>query len=99
MANYSNADILNLFYIYGECDRVLVRTCVTFNERYPHLRRMTKSKFRKMERNFIANGNVNTQRNVQYPVTNDEENEINVIAYFTAFPNSSVRAAEYELGR
>ena len=36
---------------------------------------MTKSKFRKMEGNFIANGNLNTQRNVQYPVTKDEENE------------------------
>lgn len=33
--NYSNEDYLNLFIIYGECDRVLKRTCDTFATRFP----------------------------------------------------------------
>ena len=28
--NYTHEDFLNLFVIYGECDKVISRTCSTF---------------------------------------------------------------------
>jgi len=33
--NYTHEDYLNLFIIYGECGKVITRTCDTFAIRYP----------------------------------------------------------------
>lgn len=96
---YSNSDILNLFYIHGECEKILERTCRTFNNRYPDLPRMTRRKFRIIESNFLQHGTVVSRKRFQNYVTRNEENETNVLAYFTAFPNSSTRAASLDLGK
>lgn len=56
--NYSNADILNMFYTYGECERVLERTVRVFNMRNPHLMPLTKRRFRKFERKFTLHGQI-----------------------------------------
>lgn len=92
-------DILNLFYIHGECDRIVDRTCRVFNERYPHLTPMTKKTFRRMETNFIQFGNVKSTRPRAKPVTDEEANEINVLAYFSPHvnPYGSIRSAVRDL--
>ena len=53
---YSNTDILNLFYIHGECHKIIERTCRVFIERYPHLSVMTREKFKRIESNFLQFG-------------------------------------------
>lgn len=32
---YTNEDFLNIIVIYGECNKVVTRTCDTFADRYP----------------------------------------------------------------
>lgn len=95
---YSNTDILNLFYIHGECGRIVNRTCRVFNSRYPTLSPMTRGKFVRIEERFKLNGSVKTTRNDQKPVTENEDNAINVLAYFHAYPRSSIPAANRDLG-
>lgn len=98
MEEYTNADILNLFYIHGECYKILERTCRVFNERHPHLPPMNKTKFRRIETNFLQFGKVSATKNVPKRVTNDEGNVISTLAYFNAFPQSSTTSAEKDLG-
>lgn len=95
---YSNTDILNLFYIHGECGKILSRTCRTFNERYPNLQPITKGKFRRMESCFLNTGSVKVKKNYTKPIVEVEENEVNVLAYFHAYPRSSIVSASGEMG-
>lgn len=97
--HYTNNDILNLFYIHGECQRIIERTCRTFNERYPHLPSINSKKFKRITSNFLRYGRINgNKRNRLKPVTNEDANEINVLSYFNAYPNSSIAAASVDLG-
>jgi len=98
MAGYSNEDILNLFIIHGECNRILLRTCITFNERYPLLPPMTAKKFRRIQSNFRRFGNVRAERNIPKPVTSNEDNIVSVLTYSSANPSSSLRSAVEEVG-
>lgn len=98
MEEYSNADILNLFYIHGECYKVLERTCRVFNERYPHLPPMNKTKFKRIETNFSRFGRAKATKNYPKPITGNENNIINTLAYFYAQPQSSIPSAEVDLG-
>lgn len=41
---YTNRDILNMFYTYGECGKILERTVRTFNEKYPYLTQVSKDR-------------------------------------------------------
>jgi hypothetical protein len=95
---YSNTDILNLFYIHGECHKFVQRTCRLFNERYPNLPAMTREKFNRMESNFLEFGTVKSISVRPKPITNDENNEIDVLAYFNAHPRQSIRSAAQDLG-
>ncbi|KAI4460161.1 transposable element tc3 transposase-like protein [Holotrichia oblita] len=79
---YSNNDLLNLFYRHGECGRIVRRTCRLFNERYPDLPTMTPEKFGRIETRFIATGNVRATQNNLKPVTDNEDNMVNVLAFF-----------------
>lgn len=54
--NYSNQDILNLFYLHGECGKITERTCRLFNERYPNKPTMTRKIFKRIESNFLRYG-------------------------------------------
>lgn len=94
---YSNTDILNLLYIHGECGRIVDRTCRVFNERYNNLLPMNKYKFRKIEADFLRFG-INKKKSVPKPVTGNEDNQVNVLAYFEAHPHSSIPAASRDLG-
>lgn len=95
---YPNEVVLSLFYIHGECNKVVKRTCRIFNERYPHMPTMNPRKFRRLESNFLRFGTVKCKKNVNKPITEDEIHEINVLAYFSADPRSSVRSASVDLG-
>lgn len=95
---YSNMDILNLFYIHGECNRIIQKTCRMFNERYPHLTAMTKQKFKRIESNFLRYGKAKSTTIRRRPITNDEHNEIDVLAYFNVYPRQSIRLAAQDLG-
>lgn len=95
---YSNNDLLNLFYTHGECQRNVRRTCRLFNERYPDLPAMTPGKFARIEARFLVTGSVRATRNHRKPVIDSEANEVNVLAYFQAYPRSSIPAAALELG-
>ncbi|KAI4467786.1 transposable element tc3 transposase-like protein [Holotrichia oblita] len=95
--NYPNESILNLFYTHGECNRIISRTCRVFNHRYPNLPPMNRFKFAKIETHFLRHWNMNTKRNCAMPVTGEENNEINILGYFTAHPHASIRKAEVDL--
>ena len=96
--NYSNTDILNLFYIHGECQKIISRTCRRFNTLYPNLPPINEKKFRRIEHNFNHYGSVNAPRNQNKPVTGNEDNEVTVLGYFHAYPNASLSSAENDLG-
>lgn len=53
---YSNAYSLNLFYIHGECSKIVDRTCRLFNERNLHLPAISHGKFKRSESNFVGYG-------------------------------------------
>lgn len=95
---YTNQEILNLFFIHGKCDKVISRTCRMFNENYPHLPPMTTSKFRRIEENFLRFGRIGYISNRPKHAVDNEEGEVNTLAYFEANPNASLRAAEKDLG-
>ncbi|KAJ8916462.1 hypothetical protein NQ315_014679 [Exocentrus adspersus] len=56
---------------------------IVFNATYPNLPPM---------------GRISAERIVPKPVTSDQDNVINVLVYFNAYPEASTRAAEYDLG-
>lgn len=95
---YSNADILNLLFIHGECNKIMNRTCRVFNERYTDLPTMSREILRRILRNQLENGRISAARVLPKPITSDEGNIINVLAYFHAYSESSIRAAEQDLG-
>lgn len=45
---YWNSDILNLFYIHSECNKITSKTYRRFNELYPNLPALNESKFWKI---------------------------------------------------
>ena len=50
--NYTNEDYLNLFIIYGECDKVISRTCDTFAIRYPQKQKPSRWAVKQIIENF-----------------------------------------------
>lgn len=95
---YSYEDVLNLFYIHGETGRFNLRTCRVFNERYPHLPRMTNKKFRAIQKNFLSYGKIISPQNLTKPITSNEDISVTILGYFNAFPRASIRSAEKDLG-
>lgn len=69
-----------------------------FNERNPHLPAMTSQKFKRIESNFLNFGKVKSANIRRKPITDEEDNEINVLAYFNVHPRQSIRSAAQELG-
>lgn len=43
--NYTNEIIMNLFIIYGQCDKNISRTCRKFNATHPNLQPTHNTKF------------------------------------------------------
>lgn len=70
MEKKSNADILNLFYFYGEYYNVLERIYRVFNKRHFYLQLMTKTKFKGIESNFLRLEKVKVAKNIPIPIPN-----------------------------
>lgn len=96
--NYSNMEIFDLFVIHGECNRVVDRTCRQFNQKYRNLPQMTRRTFRRIKANFLEYGSTRSKEPRRKPVTADEINEINTLAYFHGNPQGSIQAAANDLG-
>lgn len=56
--NYSNEYVLKRFYIYGKCNHILEKRNQTVKQRYSHLPTMNKTKFKRMEDNYLRYGKV-----------------------------------------
>lgn len=96
--NYTNEQLLNLFYFHGQCSRIISRTCRMFNDTYPDLPPMTIQKFKRYESNFLRTGSCNiSKQSTSFPVTGNEDNEITVLSYFEANPTASISTAEHDL--
>ncbi|KAJ8913995.1 hypothetical protein NQ315_012018 [Exocentrus adspersus] len=51
-----------------------------------------------LQQDIFTTPRISAERIVPKPVTSDQDNVINVLAYFNAYPEASTRAAEYDLG-
>lgn len=99
MANvgFTNDYFLNLIIIYGECNRIVERTCRVFAERYPNGPNATGDILRRLLKNCRQFGQFKAKINKNKPLVDSDINVINVLAYFTASPNASIRDCEREL--
>lgn len=96
--NYTNEVIFDLFVLHGRCDGITDRTCRVFNLKYPHLMPMNRYKFKRLQKKFVRTGNMHPPRDKVKFVTENEDNQINVLGYFAATPRTSIRAAVNDLG-
>ena len=96
--NYNNQDYLNLFAIYGECNKNVRRTCHIFAIRYPHKQKQTRRTLRRIINNFIANGSVKGIQNKRKPVVYNQNVEIAILGYFRAQLRLSIGQAVRESG-
>lgn len=98
LINFTNEDYLNLFIIYGECHKVISRTCDTFATRYPHKQKPTPKTVKRIMANFKNFGSVKAEIHRPKPVVNNENIEIAILGYFAANPSLSSRQAALESG-
>ncbi|XP_071054645.1 uncharacterized protein [Onthophagus taurus] len=96
--NYTNEDYLNLFIIYGECNKVLTRTCDTFAARYPQKRKPSPNTLKQIIYNFKTHGSVKGKVLKKKPIVDNENVEIAVLGYFNAYPTISLRQVSKESG-
>lgn len=93
----TNHDYFNLVVMYGELGRNLAATIRTFNQRFPNKVRVTRKKCRVLFSNLQNVGSFQKKRIHVHRVVNNEDNEINVLAFFRAFPEGSIREASFAL--
>lgn len=96
-SGFSNEDFLNLLIIYGECHRIIDRTCRLFRERYPDRPRPTKNIMCRLLRNCREHGSFLPKLTKIKPLVDDEFTETLVLAYFTAYRTNSIRDAQIAL--
>lgn len=95
--NFSNEDYLNLLAIYYESDKIISRACRVFSQRYPDRSQPSRDTIHRIISNCLNYGSFKKPVNKVKPVVDNEENEINVLAFFHAFPGSGLRDAETHL--
>ena len=97
--NLTNEDYFNLLIIYGECDKVVSRTVRIFHERYPDRPRPSKDTLLRTIKNLKNHGSFRMSKVPHVkPVTGNEDNIVNIIGYFTAYPTSSLKEAIRDIG-
>lgn len=94
----NNEDYLNLLLIHGECDRVVTRTCALFAIRYPDRPRPTRDTVKRILSNLTQFGCFKAKVKKVKPVVNNIDNEINVLGYYAAYPEASLRCGARDLG-
>lgn len=78
-SGFNNEDFFNLIVIYGECDRVINRTCEVFRTRYPNRPAPSYDTVKRLIHNCKTYGSFTTKTEKDKPVVNQEINEINVL--------------------
>lgn len=96
--NYTHEDYLNLFIIYGECNKVLSRTCEIFANRYPEKQKPSPNSIKRIMENFKNFGTVKATSHKIKPIVNDENIEIAILGYFAAYPMTSLRPVALQTG-
>lgn len=97
MAHFTNEDYLNLLICYGESNRIVNRTLRLFNEKYPTRNAPTRKVLVTLLKHCINSGTFCPKRNKEKPISDNEEAEINVMGFFYAHPQASIRDAERAL--
>ncbi|KAL3273915.1 hypothetical protein HHI36_015342 [Cryptolaemus montrouzieri] len=90
--------MFNLFLIHGECQKVVDRTSRQFNNQFPNLTPMSKTKFRRIRSNFLQFGGskyIETRRKL---ILEDDDHQINTLSYFRANPHASIKPASMDIG-
>lgn len=95
--NYSNEDYFQMILIYGECNKIIMRTCDLFHQRFPQKPKPSRKTIKNIVQNLRTTGSLHPKKNRQKFVTNDEDNELNVLLYFHEFPRASLRDASRDL--
>lgn len=91
---YTNDDFLNLIIIYGECNRIVSRTCRVFAERYPEKPRPNHKTVKRLLNNCSQFGQFKSKRNKPKTHVDNEDLQLDILGYFAAHPNSSLRECE-----
>lgn len=90
---YTNEDFLNLLLIHGECNRITARTCRVFTERYPNKEPPNHNTVKRLMKNCTEFGSFKEKPNKNKPLVDNEVVEVNVLAYFSAYPEASISQA------
>lgn len=94
---FTNEDYLNLIQIYGEF-KFLERTCDVFHQRYPEKPMPNKKLLRRILENLKSNGAFKSNIKKDRPITENENNNVMVLAYFNAYPRNSINDAVRDIG-
>lgn len=97
-SGYTNEDFLNLIITYGECGRIIERTCRVYAEKYPDRPRPTGDVLRRLLHNCTAFGSFLPKTTKNKPVVDGDDTQVTVIAYFNAHPTNSLQDAERDVG-
>lgn len=96
--SYSNRNILNMFYLYGLCKRIISQNCQIFNEKYPHLVPINSTKVRRIDSNFLQFTNQEPQCRKNRLVVNEAANERIRVNDCHAYRQALIRRAFHDLG-
>lgn len=96
-SGFQTEDFINLMVVHGECRRVMKRTKIRYNERYPNRPRATLDIVRRLLNNCQQHGQFRPKKRKTAYVTRNEQKIITVLAYFYASPTASIRDAVREL--
>ena len=96
--NLNNEDYLNLLFLYNETGKIVSRTCRLFSERYPNRPRPTKDTVNRILNNCKNYGSFKKPFKKTKPVVDNEDNEINTLAFFYSHKDAGLREAEKHLG-
>lgn len=87
---FTNNEKLDMVEVYFLCNRNCSAANIAYQQRYPDRRVPNRRYFKKLIVNLAANGSfVKPRQRVSTVVT--DEFEIDVLAYFEAFHNASIR--------
>lgn len=95
---FSNDDYLQLTIIFGECNKVLQRTCDIFRERFPHRPTPNVRMLKKLLNNLATSGSFKPKVARRAILSESERNISLVLGYFSAYPTASLNDAERDIG-
>lgn len=93
MEQYTTQEKVEIIFLYGLCDRSVRRTVREYVARFPNARHPLPARIKDIVARFQETGSVLSRKRPGHPRrVRDEDTEVDVIAYFNANPQSSIRA-------